>query len=122
MANRKDNEGRRYDFVRFGKGINQAVVLEKLNTIWFGTYKLRANIARFERNWNNGREKYKEYMHTRNPMSGLIANQHKAKRSQNISYADITRNYGRKEPEKNTKSMDKLPEWAGIKYTSTEKD
>ncbi|KAL8523647.1 hypothetical protein ACS0TY_013568 [Phlomoides rotata] len=122
VANRKDKVDKRFGFVRFGKGVNQSLVLERLNAIWYGSYKLRANVARFERNRSAGREKTSELLNIENSNSLLISNKHEARRRHNISYADITRSPRRKEIEKTSKTIDKPLEWVGFKYTSTEDD
>lgn len=49
IPNRKGTNGIRYGFVRFGSGIDISRVELLLNKMWFGTYKLRANLSRFER-------------------------------------------------------------------------
>ncbi|KAL8512987.1 hypothetical protein ACS0TY_019232 [Phlomoides rotata] len=49
MSNRVNKVGRRFGFVRFGSHVNRALVQKELNDIWFGSYKLRANVARFNR-------------------------------------------------------------------------
>ncbi|KAL8543949.1 hypothetical protein ACS0TY_004482 [Phlomoides rotata] len=49
ISKRVDKVGRRFGFVRFGSHVNRVVVQKELNDIWFGSYKLRANVARFNR-------------------------------------------------------------------------
>ncbi|KAL8527603.1 hypothetical protein ACS0TY_005457 [Phlomoides rotata] len=50
IPNRLDKNGKAFGFVRFGGNINISQVERDLNNIWFGPYKLRANISKFARN------------------------------------------------------------------------
>ncbi|KAL8511629.1 hypothetical protein ACS0TY_018148 [Phlomoides rotata] len=49
IYNRVDKTGCRFSFVRFGDHVNRESVQMKLDDIGFGTYKLRANVSRYNR-------------------------------------------------------------------------
>ncbi|GJZ14721.1 nucleotide-binding alpha-beta plait domain-containing protein, partial [Tanacetum coccineum] len=46
---RVSKEGKKFDFVRFSKVKNLEVLIGNLNTVWIDKFKLRFNIARFQR-------------------------------------------------------------------------
>lgn len=49
IPNRKGRDGTQYGFVRFGCNIDKTRAEIQLNNIWLGSYKLRANLSKFER-------------------------------------------------------------------------
>ncbi|KAL8528688.1 hypothetical protein ACS0TY_006222 [Phlomoides rotata] len=49
IPSRMDKNGKTYGFVRFSGKINTPQVEGELNNIWFGSYKLRANLSKFAR-------------------------------------------------------------------------
>nr|GEY36472.1 RNA-directed DNA polymerase, eukaryota, nucleotide-binding alpha-beta plait domain protein [Tanacetum cinerariifolium] len=49
IPNRVSKEGKKHAFVRFIKVSNMEVLVGNLNTIWIGKFKLRFNLARFQR-------------------------------------------------------------------------
>ncbi|KAL8552147.1 hypothetical protein ACS0TY_001001 [Phlomoides rotata] len=53
IPNKRNKKGQRYGFLRFGSSINRDMVEKELNNIWFGSFKLRANLSKFERRSEN---------------------------------------------------------------------
>lgn len=49
IPNKKGKDGIRYGFVCFGGNIDKARVERSLNNIWIGSFKLRANVSKCER-------------------------------------------------------------------------
>ncbi|KAL8465920.1 hypothetical protein ACS0TY_035141 [Phlomoides rotata] len=49
IPNKRNKNGQRYGFVRFGANVKIHMIEERLNNIWFGAFKLRANLSGFER-------------------------------------------------------------------------
>lgn len=49
ILDRRDKEGKRFGFIRFGGNIDIGKVEQEPNNIRFGSYKLRANFAKFSR-------------------------------------------------------------------------
>nr|GEV00798.1 RNA-directed DNA polymerase, eukaryota [Tanacetum cinerariifolium] len=49
IPNRRSKAGKRFGFVRFIKVFNVEHLVNNLCTIWVGSYKLHANVARFQR-------------------------------------------------------------------------
>ncbi|KAL8502256.1 hypothetical protein ACS0TY_021396 [Phlomoides rotata] len=47
---KKDKKGKPFGFVRFSARMDSNVVLEKLNNMWIGTYKIRAYLPRNDAN------------------------------------------------------------------------
>lgn len=46
---KKDKSGKLFVFVHFTKDDNEETIMEKLNNVWLGSFKLRASIPRYER-------------------------------------------------------------------------
>jgi hypothetical protein len=46
---RRDRFGKRFGFARFAEVKDAQELLKKIEGVWFGTYKIRANISRFKR-------------------------------------------------------------------------
>jgi hypothetical protein len=49
LARRRNARGRRFGFVRFSKVRDKEKMVRALNQVWFGTFKVYANIAAFKR-------------------------------------------------------------------------
>lgn len=49
IPQRRDKKGKRFGFVRFGRDIDIRGVEDKLNNIWFDSFKLRENISKFSK-------------------------------------------------------------------------
>lgn len=55
VPKKKGNDGINYGFVRFGENIDKLRAERSLNEMWFGSYKLRANISKFVRGTHSQR-------------------------------------------------------------------
>lgn len=49
IPKRRDKKGKQFGSIRFAMDINTKVVEDKLNSVWFDSYKLRANLSVFSR-------------------------------------------------------------------------
>lgn len=47
--NKKNKERKNFAFVRFAKNIGGEEIVNKVKNLWIGSYKLLANVAKFER-------------------------------------------------------------------------
>ncbi|KAL8469615.1 hypothetical protein ACS0TY_032461 [Phlomoides rotata] len=113
-----NREGKRFGFVRFCSNIDKIRVEQELNDIWFGNYKLRANLSRFDRKFGPNKAEYHPkpiYFGSSNPDHG------NAWRKSDISYAEVVRGSLR---QSNTNMMVKHQQddnnFAGLRYGSTE--
>nr|KAJ0213700.1 hypothetical protein LSAT_V11C400222220 [Lactuca sativa] len=50
IAKKRSKSNNRFGFVRFIRIRDPSAFAQKLNEIWIGSFKIRANIARFQRN------------------------------------------------------------------------
>lgn len=88
VPKRKDNRGVRFGFVRFGKDINSWKVEKRLNEIWFGSYKLVANLPKFARNGTDKRPDSNQRNGQAKELSTHIIVQNEVRRD-NTSFADV---------------------------------
>ncbi|KAL8536824.1 hypothetical protein ACS0TY_012119 [Phlomoides rotata] len=49
IPKRRDKSGTRFGFVRFGGNVDRMGMEQKLNNIWIGSFKIRANLSKFAR-------------------------------------------------------------------------
>ncbi|KAL8480706.1 hypothetical protein ACS0TY_027302 [Phlomoides rotata] len=83
-----NREGKRFGFVRFRSNIDKNRVEQELNDIWFGSYKLRANLSKFDR--RSGPNKTDSHLKTISPGPSHPV-QESAWRRNDISYAEAVR-------------------------------
>lgn len=55
IPRKRDGRGNKYGFVRFGADVDSSRIEEDLNKVWFGSFKMRANKAKFKRGYESGR-------------------------------------------------------------------
>ncbi|KAL8529586.1 hypothetical protein ACS0TY_006858 [Phlomoides rotata] len=117
IPNRLDKKGRTFGFVRFSGKINTPHVERDLNNIWFGSYKLRANLSKFARKGPQTERKEKGIHISGSNGTGILG----AMRLESKSYLQaVCMNEERKSnKEQRTEAKDKS---AGISYTSSEED
>lgn len=119
IPRKRDERGQRYGFVRFGTDVESSRIEEDLNKIWFASFKLRANRAKFERGGENVRNKvqgmkFSERGHTIYQPSW---------RNERRSYAQATTSHNTAGA-LNINSENNNPEFNGLRFESNklEKD
>ncbi|KAL8546183.1 hypothetical protein ACS0TY_006046 [Phlomoides rotata] len=119
ISKKFDKSGRRYRFVRFGGEVNTLMVEEKLNNVWFGTYKLRANISKFARKTENNKIRTVHEIPYKTSNNQTIHQE--AFRIEKLSYSDVVG--GRTNTRVSGDQRENYsPKGAGYNYESSEDD
>lgn len=116
----EERQKKHVGFVRFGPDINTTVVEEKLNSIWFDSYKLKANLSKFSREWD------KKSTYGNNSLSAIIPKS--AFRKEETLYLETMGNQHApnpivegKEPNLN-KLFERTHRYTGMQFSSSEED
>ncbi|KAJ1379367.1 RNA-binding domain superfamily [Sesbania bispinosa] len=117
IPQRRNKRGWRFGFVSFLDNHNASQMEWNLNNIWIGTYKLRANESRFDKNHS-----------LKVPEKGVIAQKSKHKHDMNlrqgVSYSAIVKGDAQKEwrPIQRQGSLDDDGGWRGLQFHVGEDD
>ncbi|GAU20898.1 hypothetical protein TSUD_120900 [Trifolium subterraneum] len=130
IPEKRNKSGKHFGFVRFRGAKDVKLVEAKTKEVWFGTYKLWANVARFVKTDEGGRTKNREKREERKTkkMEGDIVKitklRQENRRVESISYAEAAGGKAEKmkEQDNQRKQKENQKEWSGIIFESTEED
>jgi RNA recognition motif-containing protein len=130
IPEKRNKSGKHFGFVRFRGAEDMKLIEAKMKELWFGTYKLWANIARFEKNDERGRTQNRENREERKIImkeGGIVkaskTNQENRK-VESMSYAEAAGGKAARMTEQDNqfRQREKQKEWTGISYESVEED
>ncbi|KAL8469021.1 hypothetical protein ACS0TY_032008 [Phlomoides rotata] len=119
IPKRVNREGKRFGFVRFGSNIDKCRVEQELNDIWFGSYKLRANLSKFDKKSGTNKADSNTKMTSIGPSNSVQGN---AWRKSDISYAEAVKGSLRQPNENRNNQTQDDRSYAGLRYVSTVED
>ncbi|KAL8472386.1 hypothetical protein ACS0TY_029556 [Phlomoides rotata] len=119
IPKRVNRKGKRFGFARFGSNIDKTRVEQELNGLWFGSYKLRANLAKFDRKSSSNKpDSHPKSLHHGSPDS----DQGKAWRIRDFSYAEVVRGSSSQSNANTANHHQDDSSSTSLRYVSSEED